>query len=331
MINGWGFGFDSRLNFNIVEFKNCMKGKYSLSRNHLSLIINHLTLVTRHLSFIIYHLTLIVAFYGCTPEEEPLGPVFLSEVFEYVYAPGQHAQLALPTDTQFVTGDPATKEGFLYLGGFGGYVVAGFPRDVVDGEGADFEVFALVGAAPEPAVVYVMMDANKNGRPDDTWYELKGNLFEESKRNYSVTYTKSQSTEGNIQWTDSDGASGELRSSYGALNSAAWWWPYTSTNTITFNGTRLPDAYVNQSSNGADNWVVPEGKFQWGYAENNKGTDYDSNSGSNQLDISNAVDAEGQAVKLVSIRFIKIQTAVFQQNGQINEVSAEIRGARSLR
>lgn len=274
---------------------------------------------------------IVILFFGCTPEDEPAGPVFLSEVFEYVYAPGQHAQLALPTDTQFVTGDPALNEGFLYLGGFGGYVVAGFPRDVVDVDGADFEVFALKGAAPEPAVVYVMMDANKNGRPDDTWYELKGSLFEDSKRNYSVTYNKPQLAGGNIQWIDSDGASGELQSFFGAVNSAGWWWPSTAAGSITFSGTRLPDAYVNQSSNGADNWVVPEGRFQWGYAENNQGTDYDATAGSNRLDISNAVDAEGKPVKLTSIRFIKIQTAVFQQCGQINEVSAEIRGARSLR
>ena len=39
----------------------------------------------------------------------------------------------------------------------------------------------------------------------------------------------------------------------------------------------------------------------------------------------------GNAIKLPSIRFIKIQTAVFQQAGWLNEVSTEVRGAKDLR
>lgn len=268
---------------------------------------------------------------SCTPEPEPTGPVYLSEVFDYVYAPGQHASNVQPMDTQYVTGDPALHDGWLSLGGFGGYVVAGFPRDIVNEEGADFEVFALKGAAPEPAVVYVMGDANKNGRPDDEWYELKGSQFEASNRNYSLTYFKASSPNENIRWTDSEGAKGEIYSYFGSPNSSGWWWSHTASESITFPGTRLPDAYVNQPVGDADFWSVPPDRFQWGYAENNQGTDYDARAGSNLLDISNAVDAHGQTVQLAAIRFIKIQTAVFQQAGQTNEVSAEIRGARSLR
>lgn len=294
---------------------------------------------------------------SCTSITEPAGPVYLSEVYDYVYAPGQHAHLAQPTDTQFVTGNPDLHEGWLYLGGFGGYVVAGFPRDIINEEGADFEVFALKGAAPEPAVVFVMSDVNGNNRPDDTWYELKGNLLSESKRNYTVTYYKptaagvnvsrqdsvvkvivtepgklvAPSSLNDIRWEDSENVSGELFSFFGTTNSSSWWWPYTSATSISFTGTRLPDAYENQPVGGADFWVVPDGRFQWGYAENNHGTDYVARSGSNQLDISNAVDANGQHVQLTSIRFIKIQSAILQQAGQINEVSPEIRGARSLR
>jgi hypothetical protein len=61
------------------------------------------------------------------------------------------------------------------------------------------------------------------------------------------------------------------------------------------------------------------------------GTDYDATVGANKFDISNAVDSLGNAVTLKSIRFIKIQTAVFQQAGWLNEVSTEVRGARDLR
>jgi hypothetical protein len=268
---------------------------------------------------------------SCNPTEveETDGMVFLSQVFEYVYAPGQHAPSALPSDIQYVIGDPELHEAWLYLGGFGGYVVAGFPRDILNEEGPDFEVFALKGAAPEPAIVYVMADENANGLPDDTWYELLGNLAEHSQRNYNVTYYKAENA--NIHWKDSNGQTGELQSYFGGAVSAHWWWPHTLSDSITFFGTRLPDVYENHPVNGIDYWLVPPGLLEWGYAENNHGNDYDSRRGSNSLDIGNAVDSAGNPVHLYSIRFIKIQTAVLQQAGQINEVSAEIRGARSLR
>jgi hypothetical protein len=76
---------------------------------------------------------------------------------------------------------------------------------------------------------------------------------------------------------------------------------------------------------------VPKDKFSWGYAENMYGTDYDSNVAANKLDISNALDAAGNPVNLTSIRFIKVQTGVFQQAGWTNEVSSEVRGAKDLR
>jgi hypothetical protein len=83
--------------------------------------------------------------------------------------------------------------------------------------------------------------------------------------------------------------------------------------------------------NGGQYWTVPKDKFIWGYAENNFGTDYDKSVGANKLDISNAIDSLGNSVSLTNIRFIKIQTAVFQQAGWTNEVSAEIRGAKELK
>lgn len=274
---------------------------------------------------IIVFLVAILLFNSCTPDPDPTGPVYLSEVFEYVYGPGQHASMAQPLDTQYITGNPEHHDGWLYLGGFGGYVVAGFPREIKNEEGADFEVIAMKGAAPEPAIVFVMTDANSNGRPDDTWYELRGSLSEETKRAYTVTYLKPEDSSQNIRWEDSEGASGELLSQFGATNSAGWWWPHTSTKSISFSGSRLPAVY--EFLDGM--WKVPANRVQWGYAENNQGTDYDAESGSNWLDISNAIDAEGRSVQLTSIRFVKIQSAVLQQAGQTNEVSPEIRGAKS--
>ena len=95
---------------------------------------------------------------------------YITRVYDYVYGPGQHAQIAKPTDISNFTGAPSNDKGWLYLGGFGGYVVAGFDHDVVNGDGFDFEVYGLQGASPEPGIVYVMPDTNGDGLPNETWY-----------------------------------------------------------------------------------------------------------------------------------------------------------------
>ena len=278
-------------------------------------------------------LTMLIVF-SCKNEivePELVDPTYITDVFEYVYAPGQHAKLAKAEDIQYFKGNPEKHSKWVYLGGFGGYIVAGFDHDVINGEGVDFEVYALKGASPEPAIVYVMPDSNKDNKPNDTWYELAGNQFENSKRNYWVKYSKANSANTNISWLDSDGKSGELIPGFNSTFSVDWWCPLTTNESITFNGTRLPDAYANQGTSIEQHWLPIENLFTWGYAENNSGTDYISSTGANQLDISNAVDSSGKSVKLSSIRFIKVQTAVFQQAGWTNEVSSEVRGAKDLR
>ena len=276
---------------------------------------------------------LILPLFACCKGDEPqnTSSAYSSGVVEYVYGPGQHAQLAKRTDVSNFIGEPANDKGWLYLGGFGGYVIAGFDHDVINGTGEDFEVFTLKGASPEPAVVYVMSDTNGDEKPNETWYELKGNQFGNSKRNYWITYYKALSDTANITWLDSKGSRGELISVFGASYSARWWWPATASDSITLNGTRLPDSYINDSKTEVPHWIVPRDLFTWGYAENMYGTDYETSAGANKLDISNAVDSLGAAVNLPHIRFIKVQTGVLQQAGQTNEVSSEVRGAKDLR
>ncbi|NDP19456.1 MAG: PKD domain-containing protein [Paludibacter sp.] len=278
-----------------------------------------------------FSLVFFLLLISCKGNEPETSSDYISEVFEYVYAPGQHANLALESDKLNFIGIPKSDKGFLYLGGFGGFVVAGFNHDVKNNEGADFEVYALQGASPEPAVVYVMQDVNGDGKPNETWYELKGNQFSKTKRNYWVRYYKALSDTNNIKWKDSDGIKGELISGYGKTSSSKWWWSHTTTDSITFHGTRLPDSYDNSSSGGAELWNVPAGRFTWGYAENMKGFDFDAEIGANKLDISNAIDSLGNEANLSTIRFIKVQTGVFQQAGWMNEVSSEVRGAKDLK
>ena len=267
---------------------------------------------------------------SCKRNEPVVNSPYISAVFAYVFAPGQNAKAANPADTTSFKGAPSSDKGWLYLGGFGGYVIAGFDHDVINGAGPDFEVYNLQSISPEPAIVYVMPDSNGNGKPDDTWYELKGNQFSNSKRNYRVTYYKAIVDSANIRWKDNEGNSGELISGYGSKFSSGWWWKTTQTDSISFQGTCLPNAYINQSTDSIQYWVVPDDRFTWGYAENVYGQDFDSVSNGNKLDISNAVDSLGNPVTLNKIRFIKVQTAVFQQAGWLNEVSSEIRGAKDL-
>ena len=281
-------------------------------------------------------LSVFVVFIIISCKNEIIEPVivdsaYITDVYDYAYAPWQHAKLAKPDDIQYFKGNPEKHSKWVYLGGFGGYIVAGFDHDVINGDGFDFEVYALKGASPEPAIVYVMPDSNNDNKPNDTWYELIGNQHNNSKRNYWVKYMKANSVNSNITWLDSDGETGELIPGFNGQFSADWWWSTTTNGNITFNGTRLPDAYRNVGLNGEEHWILAPDMFTWGYAENNFGTDYINTTGSNQFDISNAVDSLGNAANLTSIRFIKVQTAVFQQAGWTNEVSAEVRGAKDLR
>jgi len=275
--------------------------------------------------------TLLYACNGNGPVQPAASSAYITKVYEYVYAPGQHALLAKPADIAAFTGEPSIDKGWLYLGGFGGYLVAGFDHDVLNGDSFDFEIYGLQGASPEPGIVYVMSDTNGDGLPDDAWYELKGNQYENSRHNYWVRYYKAQTDSANVTWKDSEGSHGELLLGFAAGYSATWWWPATTSDSITFSGTRLPDSYDNLSSADTQYWEVPNDRFTWGYAKNMFGTDYDASVGSNKLDISNAVDETGKSIHLASIRFIKIQTAVFQRAGWLNEVSTEVRGAKDLR
>jgi hypothetical protein len=83
---------------------------------------------------------------------------------------------------------------------------------------------------------------------------------------------------------------------------------------MTFSGSRLPD-------NGAFNSAT--GKFDLscydGYADS-----HPNNVVASCLDIDNAIDANGNNVKLASIDFIKIYTGVLQANGPLGECSIEV-------
>jgi hypothetical protein len=176
-----------------------------------------------------------------------------------------------------------------------------------------------------------MQDLNNDGLPNDgDWIELKGSESGNSEtiRNYQVTYTKPVG-DGNVKWRDNQGHQGELNPIF---DSSSWWWQgYGDQTEVTFSGVKLPNAYQNISTDpGIENWAVRQGLFDWGYAECYNNSDYNADLKANLFDISNAVDASGNPVNLTSIRFIKVQSAVFQIAGWLNEISTEVSGAADL-
>lgn len=263
---------------------------------------------------------------------------YITKIFDYIYAPGQHASIIdkAAKGDDFI-GKPWTNgKSFTYLGGWGGYIVAGFDHTVKNGTGNDFAVFAQPGAGSEPGVVFVMADLNGDGLPNDgKWIELKGSEFNNSEtiRNYQVTYYKPVNS-GNVTWSDNQGKHGELipSGSVVVFGSGSWWWQgYGDKTEMVFSGVKLPNAYENKPIvAGTENWVIRSGLFSFGYAECYGNNDYNSNLKANLFDISNAVDDTGNPVVLTGINFIKVQSGVFQVAGWLNEISTEISGAVDL-
>jgi hypothetical protein len=277
---------------------------------------------------------LFLFFPSCKEKEKgliPEGPpyAYVTQVFDYHYAPGQHAHLAKTPD--WINGKFSSVD--IYLGGWGGYVVLGFDHDVYNTEGYNLVIFCGNSAAPEPGIIYLMDDTNGNGLPDDEWFEVKGSEINHPDyiRNYKLTYYRPKNAGDNVTWRDKFGNTGELP------KSSRWWWKEDA-DSVTFTGTRLPDAYYNRASEGSpEYWVVHPHLFKYGYAENGRGAgrdtvaiDYCEKLRGNLIDISDAIDKDGNPAQLKKIRFIKIQTGVFQQAGWLGEISTEINGVGDL-
>ena len=335
-------------------------------------------LISGTLSFFRAPILLLLSFLCCPSCKLSVAPLppdgpeqgrtpYISEVFDYCYGVGQHSQAhpgihAKPSDAVKFIG---TDSDYVLLGGWGGYIVGGFDHEISNAAGPDFAVYTQPGTGNEQAVVYVMADANGNGRPDDTWYELKGsatdadysaggvyqfagNAYDKPLevnyppdplnkyiRDYELTYYKAVPG-GNVTWEDNQGNSGDLKSLYWQDTSEKWWWPYYEGSSKTFTGVKLPH---NKFSSDGTYWWDFEDRLTWGYAENYDeygsidcqlitfGDDFRK---ANCFDIANAIDKEGKPVFLSGIRFIKVQSAVFLQAGWLNEVSTEVSGAVDL-
>jgi hypothetical protein len=236
-----------------------------------------------------------------------------SEGFEYTPGPGQFVG-AIPgitrpateetvrqkVDSIVKTGTSATWA--FSLGGWGGYLVMGFDHSVENSGGYDLSINGNAFTSwSEPGIVWVSQDDNDNGKPDDTWYELKGS--ESGRRGtvqrYSVTYHTPVGASGPV-WEDNLGNSGKFpdKTYYGNTQGYPFWVPG---DTVTFTGTRLADSVVNASISGYVDCV-----------------------GSQYYKISDAIQQDGSPIHLQYIDFVKVQCAVNADAGIFGEVSTEL-------
>lgn len=282
-----------------------------------------------------------------TPDDKPLfrpadagSSPRVSRVFDYTPAPGQFvnesmtaADMASPEAAASWALSRLDRGLYVSLGAFGGYIVAGFDHSIAasaDG-GYDFAVAGNAftnssgtGGSNEPGVVYVMVDTNGNGMPDDTWYELRGSDHDDPATvpACTITYRRPEAKASAVEWTDSEGGSGSV-DYMGMFHGQDSYYPaWVSEPELTFTCRRLPARNTCNPANGQ--WEVAPSLS--GYADN-MGSDCVALDGlpqCNRFRIADAVDADGRPAGLEFIDFVKVQTAVCGKSGMLGELSTEV-------
>lgn len=265
------------------------------------------------------------------PDDE--SPMSLGySVVEYTPAPGQFINEDVTGFGNIKTQEEACKQAeerlaenlYVSLGAWGGYIVVKFDNPVANsGDSYDFSIMSnSFDTSNEPGIVWVMTDSNKNGLPDDIWYELKGSHFGKDgyERNYWVKYTRPEE-EGNTPWVDSNGETGYVMW-LGSYHSQPFYYPqWIEEDSYTLYGSRLPSTAIQNPVTG----IWTNEPFEWGYADN-FGSDFWKEGNRNYFSISDAVTEDNEAADLKEIDFVKVQTAVNSTAGVIGENSTEVCG-----
>lgn len=246
-----------------------------------------------------------------------------SKVYDIIAAPGQFVG-QITTGTTMAAACTAAenafnKSNYISLGGFGGYITVGFDHSIENKGSYDF---AIKGNAfknsSEPGIVWVMQDENGDGKPNDTWYELKGSEYgkAEAIQDYAVTYYRPKSVGMPVSWIDNQGKKGTID-----LNPQYPTW--ISADNYTLRGTCLKARNEDTSGNGTY-WENRD--FDWGYADNYSKTDMITGDGNNHFRISDAVTYDGKPANLKYIDFVKVQVGVNATSGWLGEISTEVLG-----
>lgn len=248
------------------------------------------------------------------PESNP----FVTNLFEYVPAPGQFINLSL--GNMVAAKGILGKEGLVSLGAWGGYIVLGFDHTVMNRKDAA-DIMIKGNAQPnfaEPGVVWVMKDDNKNGKPDDTWYEIAGSEFGKTGyiRDYEVTYIKPSAITADVAWKDNKGNTGVVGTN--TSHAQSYYPDWIVTSEYTLKGSLLPSSNIDGTNPG----LITSMPFVSGYADNMVAGD--------AIDISNAIDKDGKNVALSGVDFIKIQTGIQANMNAVGELSTEINSVADL-
>ena len=280
-------------------------------------------------------------------EEDLLQLALVDTVFEYMPAPG-HQVNGYSVVGDFIHDGATMQEAcqevmrhwqnqwMVSLGGQGGYVVAGFSEPVQNTNG-DYEL-AMKGNPysyqSEPGIVWVSMDENNDGLPNDPWYELAGSEYgtDNETLGYAITYYKPTTPGSDIRWTDNQGGEGIIPYMAAWNEHPSYWqdWVPTEQNEQgeeyhTYYGSRLKDTHTYEGG------YTFEPPFAWGYADND-GSDYFRNPAVNAsgmltyFKISNAVKADGSSANLPCIHFVKVQTGQTGWSPNLGEISTEVHG-----
>ena len=270
-------------------------------------------------------------------DNKPPGEVTpnrIYSVFDFRPAPGQFVNLLPeyePCNTQEDMNRKAEEQirgnnrGLISLGGFGGFVIFGFERPVVNVPGVDDFVIwgnAILGSS-EPGIVMVMYDANGNGLPDDEWFELAGSEFRSSEtiHNYKITYFRPDNDTARIKWINNQGDTGYIQQVFSRRQPYFPQW--ITEDSLVFRGSKLANNAEDLSGGAGINYFLHA--FPWGYVDNHPNNDPRSN-----FNIEWAVDSNGNSVHLPAIHFVKVYTALNQQAGWLGEISTEVSGAEDL-
>ncbi len=265
-----------------------------------------------------------------TPEEDKVT------VYEWLPAPGQYIG---DRQTGGMSGDETTAEKarawaerrlaerqFVSLGGFGGYIVMGLGRPIrAAASGYDFVVLGnQLDTSSEPGIVYVMEDTNGNGRPDDTWYELRGSESDKTStvRDYAVTYYRPEAAASPVRWRDSEGTEGQIDYIAAHHRQESYYPAWIGEASYTLRGTRIEARNEQDPTTGE--W--DNRPYDWGYADNAGEDRVAGTPPGNGFRIANAVDAAGRSVTLEQIHFVKVQTGVNAKSGPLGELSTEVCG-----
>ncbi|QDO93985.1 cell surface protein [Formosa sediminum] len=245
---------------------------------------------------------------------------YVSEIIDYVPAPGQYINTDLGNDRGAAT-VVGGSSGLVSLGAWGGSITLGFDHTILNtADATDFIVYGnAFSSAAEPGIIWVMQDENANGVADDTWYEIKGSGhdLDGTSRNYSVTYFKpATDDDDDVFWEDSEGATGVVKKN--SFRTQGYYPAWITADSYTVSGTLLSDENVDLSNPS----FVKSLAFEYGYADNTSGGD--------AIDISDAIDDAGNTVSLSGIDFVKIQTGVQADLGWLGELSTEVKGVADL-